>query len=213
MSTLIVLILAANQARSEENILINLEVPKVTPANRPDTQSFFIQSVSDNRAFGDTASSVEVPSWGVEDPSKQTEVTKHRAVARGYVSRGRSEGNVLIVRGDVDSVMKDIVSGALAQLGYWVIENKEDIKPDTIIVDVAINKFWGYFRAAFMGGSIAADIETAITLTKKDKREKKVIQVSAKKSARYPHKAANWELVFNMALKDYMGTAMSVLKQ
>jgi hypothetical protein len=47
MSTLIVLILAANQARAEENILINLEVPKVTPANRPDTQSFFIQSVSE----------------------------------------------------------------------------------------------------------------------------------------------------------------------
>ncbi len=201
-----------NRAHAGKNIFIELVVTGPHPTVKPDEQSFFIGSVTDKRFFGGLSSPIDVPSWGVEEKERGDEL-KSRAVGRAVQRGERKEGNVLIGRGDIRAVMKDVVSGALSQLGYLVVENKSDIKPDTIIVDLEINKFWGHFHEAFMGGSINVNIETAIILKKKDKIEKKTIKVSGKRSARYPQKPANWEQVFNEALDDFMNSAVVELRQ
>jgi hypothetical protein len=210
--TLFVAFLSVNEAYAGKNVFIELEVTGTHPKVKPDAQSFLIGSVTDKRFFGGLSSPVDVPSWGVDEKERGDEL-KGRAVGRAVQRGERREGNVLIGRGDIRAVMKDVVSGALSQLGYFVVENKSDIKPDTIIVDLEINKFWGFFHESFMGGSINVNIETAIILKKKASIEKKTIKVSGKRSARYPQKPANWEIVFNEALDDFMNSAMVELRQ
>ncbi len=203
---------AVDMAYAGKDLFIELEVNGSHSESKPGTQSFFIRAVSDKRFFGGLSSPIDVPSWGVEEKERSDKL-KSRAVGRAVQRGERKEGNVLIGRGDIRTVMKDVVSSALYQLGYFVVENKSDIKPDTIIVDLEINKFWGYFHEAFVGGSINVNIGTAIILKKKDKIEKKTLQVWGKRSARYPQKPANWEIVFNEALDDLMNSAMGELRQ
>jgi len=210
---LVVLLFSAPWALAKNLFFINLAAPEISPAPRVDAPGFFIRSVEDARSFGDQASGVETPSWGVDDPSLQTEGDKHKAVGRAFVTRKKSEGNVLIFRGDVETLMREIVTNALAGLGYPVVEDREALGPEVILVDIEVRNFWGYFEASFVGGNITADIETLITMTKTDKVEKRTIQVSASKSLRYPNKAVNWEIVFNMALKDYAQAVMTQMKQ
>lgn len=213
VSLLLIFLFGESHAAEKQNTLINLEVQKITSAARPDAPSFFIRSVTDIRTFGASTSNVQIPSWGGTDLREQTDADRRKAVARAFVTRKKLGGNVLILRGDVESVTKDVIVGALAKLGYSVIEKNEDVKPDTIILDVAVGKFWGYFQEAFVGGDISVTIETTITENKSGAIVKKTLEVSSKKSARYPNKPENWELVFSTALSDLMNASMGELRQ
>lgn len=210
---LVTLFLGPQEVLAKNLFFINLAVPEIPAAPRVDAPAFFLRSVVDARDFGGPGSDVAAPSWGVDDPSLQTEGDKHKAVGRAFVTRKKSEGNVLILRGDVETIVQQIVTNALAGLGYPVVETGEALGSDTILVDIEIQNFWGFFEATFIGGSITANIETLITMTKPDKIEKRNIQVSASKSLRYPNKAANWEIIFDMALNDYAQAVMTQMKQ
>lgn len=209
--SLFVAILVTKECLAGENIFIEIETAEIKQTVKPDAQRFFIESVVDKRFFGGRSSPIDVPSWGM-DKKEQSDELKSRAVGRAVKRGEKKQGNVLIGKGDVRSVMKEIVSGAMTQLGYAEIENNNSISSDTIIIDLEINKFWGYFHEAFVGGSINVSIETAILLKKKDKLEKKTIAVTGKRSARYPQKPANWEIVFNEALSDFMNSALVELR-
>jgi hypothetical protein len=208
---LFVTFLVADESFAGKNIFIELEVADIQQTVKPDAQRFFIGSVVDKRFFGGLSSPTNVPSWGVAKP-EQTDELKSKAVGRAVQRGERKEGNILIGKGDVRSIMKDVVSGAMKQLGYSEVTNRNVTGPDTIIVDIEINKFWGYFHEAFIGGSINVSIEAAMLLNKKDKIEKKTIQVSGKRSARYPQKPANWEKVFNEALSDFENSTLVELR-
>lgn len=210
---LIVTLLGAPWAHAKSLFFINLAIPEIPVAPRVDVPAFSIRSVVDVRHFESPGSNVQTPSWGVDDPALQTDSDKHKAVGRAFVTREKTEGNVLILRGDVETIIRDVMANALAGLGYPLIEWRESAGSDVIVVDVEIRKFWGYFEAAFIGGSITANIEALVTMTKPDGIDKRAIQVSASKSLRYPNKPANWEIVFNMALKDFAQAVMSQMKQ
>ena len=212
IAILIVLLPAGATVFAGEHLYITLKIPTTIPVSTPNGQSVIIQSVTDNRFFGGLSSPVDLPSWGV-DKKGQTDELKHRAVGRAVLRGERTKGNVLTGMGDITSVTQEIVSSAFKGLGYTVIEKKEDMKEDTIAVDIAINTFWGYFQEAFIGGNMNVTIETTITIHKKDTIQKRTTRVTAKQSARYPNKPENWEKVFNMALSDYLNAVRSDLKQ
>lgn len=209
----ILCLIAVDHAPAGQNIFVDLAVPQLASTDAHTAQSYFIQSVTDTRVFDGPDSGPETPSWGVENPKDRTDELKRKAIGRAVARGGKKEGNVLIGVGDITTTMRDVISGVLVSLGQTVIEDKDEIKPETILVDVEIMTLWGFFREAFVGGSMIADIEAAIILNKQDKIVKKTIKVSSKKSARYPQKPENWEIVFNMALKDYSGIARKELRQ
>ncbi len=206
------LCIVGNRAFGDGNLSIHLKIPAIASEKALDSKTFFLRSISDKRFFGGLSSPVDVPSWGI-DEKERTETMKARAVGRAVLRDNRKEGNVLIGKGDVKSIIGEAIRISLRTLGYRIIEKEEEITPETIIIDVSIVRFWGYIREAFIGGAIHTDIKTEILLKKREKTEKRVTLVSGKRSMRYPNKPENWELVFNTALSDYTNAIMHELKK
>jgi len=212
--TLIFTVFVSHHALADNtDFFINLSVPKEVKPAPSSQRTFFIRTVTDTRSFAEPSSKPDIPSWGTGDPKERTEERKNKSVARASRRGGMLEGNVLIILGDVKTIMKDETARVLNGLGYSLIEKEEDIQPDTVPVDVEIKKFWGYFQEVFIGGTMSATIEAAITINLKDVRKTQTIQVESKMSARYPNKTANWEEVFTTALGYFNDAAMNELRQ
>lgn len=211
---LILLAFVSYQASAEgTDFFINLGAPGAKKTAPSTGKSFFIRSVTDSRSFEDPTARPDIPSWGIVDEKERSEERKNKSVARASKRGGRMEGNVLIVVGDVKTIMRDATANILSGLGYSIIEKEEDVGTETIPVDIEVKKFWGHFREIFIGGTMTATIEAAITLNMKGVKKTRTIQVEARMSARYPNKTTNWEEVFRTALGYFSDTARNELLQ
>jgi len=195
------------------DIFINLSAPETEKQASSLKKTFFIREVTDARTFAEPSAKPDIPSWGTANEKDRTEERRSKSVARASRRGEKPSGNVLIVLGDVRTIMKDATAYSLKALGYSVLENGGEEQADAVPVDVEIKNFWGHFREAFMGGSMSATIEAAISFTLGDVRKTRTIHVEAKMSARYPNKPANWEEVFTTALGYFNDAAMNELRQ
>ncbi|UCG77419.1 MAG: hypothetical protein JSV21_07480 [Nitrospirota bacterium] len=200
-------------AGEEANVLIELKTPAIETKKTASLKSIFIESVSDSRAFSEPDVPAIVPSWGLVEGQERTDDIKYRAVARAVWRGGSKGGNVLIGNGDVMSFTKEIISSAFRSIGYDVIEDKTDIKADTIMVSLDVMNFWAYFEQVIAGGSITTNIETSITMKSDNTTKKITIKVSGNRWAYNPRKPSNWEAVYNMSLSDMLDTAVNEIKK
>ena len=73
--------------------------------------------------------------------------------------------NIALDRGQtVTGVIKNSVSKAFLNNGYYVLQDKDQVNQNTLIVDIDIFKFWSFFRPGFWTFSITANIKSDITI-------------------------------------------------
>ncbi len=125
-------------------------------------KTVFIRTVNDARYFEDDSMLPEVPSIVRDGKMLVTEEEKSRVFGRKKRGFGKNTGCWLLEDGTtVQSLMKDMIENTFYNMGYTVLQNEQDVKPDTEIIDVDIDKFW-FWRIS--GGSIWLNMEVKTTL-------------------------------------------------
>jgi uncharacterized lipoprotein YajG len=123
-----------------------------------------VRSVKDERVFEENPSVASTPSLGFGGAASATEAVKARAVARKRGGFGKAMGDVLLDEGQtVAGVVRDNLVNSLQAAGYRVVNSAEPAD-NAITIDVAVKKYWAYFRPGFWQIALDADIETDITV-------------------------------------------------
>ena len=107
----------------------------------------FIESVNDKRDFQDK---------------------KNTYIGRQRNSYGYGAANIVLDKDQtVTGLVKNRVSKAFAANGFYIISERSNIKQDTLLVHVDINKFWEFVRMGFWKGALCAQINTNISTQNK----------------------------------------------
>ena len=185
---------------------LRVEVPTADLTTQIGKQ-VFIRSVQDNREFQDNPATPDIPSLGFGGVQQATKEIKSKAIARKRNSYGKALGDILLEEGQtVETVIYETVRNSLYALGYTVINNKDEAKQDAIIMDISIDKYWGWFNPGFWSITIMAEIATTIQVIMPGQEETKVIQASATNKCQMAN-TNNWKKVFRSVLEDYIGKA------
>ena len=126
-------------------------------------QQIYINSVVDKRVFEVKPPEPNIPSLDPSEP--QSDAIKARAVGRKRNGYGMALGDILLNEGQsVNSVVKNSLTEAFVGKGYQVIENKDQITPQTYIADVKILKFWAWMNPGFFAITLNCEIETNVDI-------------------------------------------------
>lgn len=184
--------------------IVSIDVPHdETAAAQQNGPTVYIQSVEDQRIFQDHPKTQDIPSLGFGGLEKADEAIKKRAIARKRNSFGKALGDILLEEGQtVETVIADSLRQAFTEKGYQVIENREDISDDTIVVNAAIKKFWAYMTPGFWAITLSCDIATDIELISDSNIQK---QISVHSDGKYQVGTEdNWMEVINITIKKYI---------
>ncbi len=129
----------------------------------------FIRNVTDGRKFENEPKDASIPSIydrRVEDVKSEE---KNIYIGRKRLGAfGKAMENIVLDRGQtVTGVIKNSVSKAFLNNGYYVLQDKDQVNQNTLIVDIDIFKFWSFFRPGFWTFSITANIKSDITINSK----------------------------------------------
>jgi hypothetical protein len=151
----------------QNRAIISLQVPEPTATIQHNDKTLYINSVTDNRIFQKNPRSPNIPSLGFT--AKEEEAIKSiqkRAIARKRNSFGKALGDILLEENQtVELVVRKLLIKSFTELGYDIIDNQEDLKDNTIVIDTSIEKFWSWMNMGFKI-SLTTEIETKITITK-----------------------------------------------
>lgn len=181
---------------------ISLHVPEPNMSASPNGKTLFINSVTDNRDFQQSPQTPDIPSLGFGGADNAAAALKKRAIARKRNTFGKALGDILLDENQtVESVVKSSLTKSFQELGYEVLDHKEKVKNDTIIVDTSIDKFWSWMNPGFWALTLSSEIETKITLTNYKDTTK---EIYVKSQGNYQvASGSNWIAIMNKALEQY----------
>lgn len=216
MRNLLMLVFTANMlflsgcATKRGEVALQVPIVKTDAISQSNGKQVYINSVVDKRFFEFKPTEPSIPSL---DPSEtQSDAIKARAVGRKRNGYGMALGDILLNENQsVSSVIKDSLKGALIDKGYQVIENKEQITPQTYIADVKILKFWSWMNMGFWALTISCEIETNVDFKKEGSPETYSLHVKAADSFQTGMES-NYIEVMQKALKEYSGQAKVDMK-
>ncbi|AOO66477.1 hypothetical protein [Sulfurospirillum halorespirans] len=190
---------------------VALQVPTATAETAPSNgQQIYINSVVDKRVFEVKPPEPNIPSLDPSEP--QTDAIKARAVARKRNGYGMAMGDIVLnANQTVNSVIKESLKEAFKNKGYHVIENKEQITPQTYIADVNILKFWAWMNPGAFAIALSCEIETNIKMKKEG--DPKTYNVSVKAADSYQMGTeSNYIEIMQKALQKYIAEAQTEIK-
>lgn len=152
--TSIVMLLTLN-ACSNNMYDVGLRTPVKVVSNNQSGPRICIADVTDNRVFGGSEAKPEQPSGIVLSPDYKT-----RVYARLKNLIGDHTGAMLVPKGTtIASLIKDILSQALTEDGFTVVENADLNDPSTITMAVSVKNFWSWTSMDKVNSDIISDIE------------------------------------------------------
>lgn len=185
---------------------LKLEVPTTDLITQTGKQ-VLIRSIEDNREFQDYPPSPDIPSLGFGGVQQASKEMKSRAIARKRDLYGKALGDIFLEEGQtVETVIYGALKNALNANGYTVVNNKNEVKQDVIIMDVTIDKFWAWVNPGLWTIAIKAEITTSINVIIPNQVETKVIKASAINKA-LSGKTENWIKAYKMTIEDYINKA------
>ncbi|MCD6328016.1 hypothetical protein J7M28_10760 [bacterium] len=188
---------------------LKLDLPKLKPGDGNGKQ-ILIRSIRDNRNFQDNSPSPSTPSLGFGGVRRATEDTKRRAIARKRNHLDMALGEILLPEGQtVETVIYDVVSNDLRAEGYAVVQNEGEAEANAIVMDMAIDKFWGWFVPGPWMMALEAEVATTIRVQGLDKAI--VLEASAATMCQMAD-TTNWRKLFRILLNNYANTAGEKLK-
>lgn len=190
---------------------VALQVPTAKAEPAPSNgQQIYINSVVDKRMFELKPADPSTPSL---DPSEaQSDTIKARAVGRKRNGYGMALGDILLNEDQsVNSVIKDSLKEALKSKGYQVIENKEQITPQTYIADVKIVKFWSWMNPGAFAITLSCEIGTNVNMKKEGDPQTYNLHVKAADSYQMGTES-NYIEIMQIALQKYIAEAKAEIK-
>ncbi|WP_052433580.1 hypothetical protein [Sulfurospirillum arsenophilum] len=193
--------------RGEVALAVPTTNAEAVPSN---AQQIYINSVVDKRVFEVKPSEPNIPSLDPSEP--QTDTIKARAVARKRNGYGMAMGDIVLnANQTVNSVIKDSLKEALKSKGYQVIENKDQITPQTYIADVKIVKFWSWMNPGAFAITLSCEIETNVNMKKEGDPQAYNIHVKAADSYQMGTES-NYIEIMQIALQKYIAEAKTEIK-
>jgi hypothetical protein len=131
---------------------LHVQVP--LPENPAMGTSVTILEVSDNRVFEHKPKKPSIPSLMHEEDYANDEI-KSRAIARKRGGYGNALGDIVLPEGEtVRKLVNDIMTRALRELGYSVLNTGDPDAAAAIPIRVDIQEFWGWFNPGFASVSL-----------------------------------------------------------
>ena len=180
----------------------NLDMP-VAGSSVSNGKQVYIRSVEDIRKFEDKPNIPEVPllSGGLANADAGI---KSRAIARERNSFGKAMGNIFLDQGNtVESVIHAAVQTTFESLGYDVVENQAQAKPDALIVDVSVESFWGWLTPGAFSIKLENKIITTSRVTSNAGTKSFIVAVHESLSYRGATEGS-WKKSFKTALQKYV---------
>jgi len=182
--------------------VVSLQIPQANVAKQSNGETIFIRSVTDNRAFQESPSSPDIPSLGFGETGTASNDLKKRAIARKRNTYGKALGDILLKENQtVESIVKDSLTKSFYEAGYEVIENKEQLKDNTIIIDTSIEKFWSWMNPGFWAISLTSEIGTKISISNIHDKPKE-IYVQSQGNFQVANEG-NWLEIINESLQKF----------
>ena len=112
----------------------------------------------------------------------------------------------------METVVADLMKSSLRGMGYTVIGDRNQVKADTLVVDVTVNKFWAWFTPGFWALTLRSEIETTVSVDRASGGAKQLTTIAAKaeKSAQAAT-TGTWAEVYQRAFEDYRAGVKSGL--
>lgn len=193
----------------------NRSVLIVTPKNPLPSifldKSAIIRSITDARQFMDKPPTPDIPSLGQGGASKHSTELRSRAIGRKRNGYGKALGDVFL---EENNSVQDLVINSLTNIlnnyGYKIHDINSTYPPETIVIDITINKFWSWIDIGLWSIGIEAEIDTDVNITYNDK---KTISISARTSNRVMAATDSaWKETIDLVLQDYKKNAVEELK-
>lgn len=191
---------------------VALQVPTTkTETVLPNGKQVYINSVVDKRMFELKPAEPSTPSLDPSEP--QSDAIKARAVGRKRNGYGMALGDILLNENQsVSSVIKDSLKEALTDKGYYIIDNKEHVTPQTYIADIKIVKFWSWMNMGFWALTLSCEIETNVAFQQEGSSKTYNLHVKAADSFQTGMES-NYIEVMQKALKEYTYQAKIEIKE
>lgn len=198
---------------------LNVEAPPATPASTTRAQAILIRNVTDARVFEDHPAQPGTPSLA-EETEEIAPGAKARAIGRVRDGFGKARGNVLLPAGrSVEDLVRQTLLNALTGMGYQIETDENAISSNDIVMDVTIDKFWGWVDvnggggfagpgAMFMSGELATTLKTTGPIGKK-----MTLNLAAKyrRQLRIGVTPGNWLALYRELLYEYAGNTKKTL--
>lgn len=190
---------------------LDVRVPEGSLVN-PNGKQVYIRSITDNRQFQDNPSSADIPSLGFGGLKEAAPDIKNRAIARKRNDFGKALGDILLEEGQsVQEIVRTATRSALYSLGYAVVDRQEDAQSDAIIMDISIDKFWGWLLPGFWTLALKSEITTVNTVSVPQKDKPIIVRAEAINRCQVGN-TANWQKVFELVVKDFIEKAKMEFK-
>lgn len=193
----------------------NRSVLIVTPEDPvPSTflnKSAVIRSITDARQFMDKPPTPDIPSLGQGGVLQHNSELRSRAIGRKRNGYGKALGDVFLEEDNsVQNLVIDTLRNVLNKYGYKIYDINSSYPPDTIFIDITINKFWSWIDIGFWSIGIEAEIDTTVSITHNDNKSK---SISARTSNRVMAATDSaWKETIDLVLQDYKNNAMEEFK-
>jgi len=184
----------------------NRSVLIVTPEDAlPSTvldKSAIIRSITDARQFMDKPPTPDIPSLGQGGISKHSAELQSRAIGRKRNGYGKALGDVFLDEtNSVQNIVNNTLTNVLNKYGYKTYDINSNYPPETIFIDVIINKFWSWIDIGFWSIGIEAEIDTDVTITYDDNKTR---SISARTSNRVMAATDSaWKETIDLILQSY----------
>jgi len=191
--------------------VLSLDVPGANLAN-PNGKQVFIRSITDNREFQDNPSVQNIPSLGFGGVGSVSAEIKSRAIARKRNTFGKAMGDILLEeRQTVQQVIYEATKNSLSSIGYAVVDKQEQAKPEAIVLDISIDKFWAWMTPGFWAISLESEITTTNNIAV-PKKEKPIVVMATARNSCQAATDGNWRKAFKMVIDDFIEKAGTALK-
>ena len=204
LTILIVLLTTATLAGCATNRgIVNLQLPETTITPVFNGKTIYIESVIDKRIFEEHPKTQDIPSLGFGGAENSAKELKLRAIGRKRNGFGKALGDILLEEGQtVETVISDTLKRSLMESGYKLVNNKENITENTIILNVSIQKFWAYMTPGAWAITLSSDISTNIELSQNGINTKNITVHSECKSMVATE--GNWMKSIHQSLQKYI---------
>lgn len=191
---------------------VRLESPSATPkpAAKSAAKTVVIRTVTDQRVFEESPRDPSIPSLGFGGASKASDDVRARAVARKRGGFGKALGDVLLEDGQtVVGLVRESLVAAFQDAGYQIVD--ESVAGESsLLVDVRVKKFWGWFQPGFWAIKLHTSIETHLDVS--GTASPVVISTHSEDSRQLATEDA-WMEILHQALQAYRAEAESKLSQ
>ncbi len=179
----------------------------------PNGKQVYLRSIADNREFQDKPKSADIPSLGYGGVDAITPELKSRAIARKRNTYGKALGDIFLEEGqNVQGIIYEATRNALFSLGYEVTNNAQEARPEAIIIDINIDKFWAWFMPGFWTLSLKSEITTTNTVSVPQRDSPIIIEAASRNYCQVANEA-NWRKAINMVVDDFIEKAALELKK